>query len=106
MKVRIKESDYVTLQRITSPSFRRDVELPPETGCILLIGKNDHPLNPALTVATLFAPGDGDLEERGFDGLVFSSQYLRRALLEVRRRALPGFLTVHTHPLAEDKVYF
>jgi len=106
MKVRIKESDYVTLQRITSPSFRRDVELPPETGCILLIGKNDHPLNPALTVATLFAPGDGDLEERGFDGLVFSSQFLRRALLEVRRRALPGFLTVHTHPLAEDKVYF
>ena len=106
MKLRMKESDYVTLARVTVPSFRRDVEFPPETGCILLLGKNDHPLNPAFTVATLFEPSQGDLEERGLDGLVFSSHYLRRALLEVRRRRLAGFLTVHTHPLAEDKVYF
>lgn len=106
MKLRMKESDYVTLARVTAPSFRRDVEFPPETGCILLLGKNDHPLNPAFTVATLFEPSEGDLEERGSDGLVFSSHYLRRALLEVRRRSLAGFLTVHTHPLAEDRVYF
>src|SRR2546422_5395078 len=67
----------------------------PYTTLFRSLKKNDHPLNPAFTVATLFEPSQGDLEERGLDGLVFSSHYLRRALLEVRRRRLAGFLRVH-----------
>jgi ThiF family len=40
------------------------------------------------------------------DGLVFSASFLRRALLKVRERRLSGFLTVHTHPLADHRVGF
>jgi hypothetical protein len=106
MKLRIRESDYEEIRRLTALSFRADVEFPPETGCILLLSRNEHPLNPSLVVAEVLSAEDGELTECGADGLTFCSDYLRRALLEVRRRSLAGFLTVHTHPLSTSEVRF
>jgi hypothetical protein len=106
MKLRISECDYRTLRRLTAISFRDDIEFQPETGGILLVSRNEHPLNPALIVAGILEPAEGDLTESAKDGLTFSRSYLRRALLEVRRRKLAGFLTVHTHPLSCDAVGF
>src|SRR5437879_512343 len=83
MKIRISEQDHGAIRRLTAVSFRRDVRFPPETGCILLISRNDHPLNPSLLVAGVLEPDEGELTECASDGLTFSSKYLRRALLEV-----------------------
>ena len=94
------------MRRLTAASFLDGVKFPPETGCILLLGRNDHPVKPSLLVAGVIAPEEGELVERSHDGLVFSSSYLRRALLLVRQRGLAGFLTVHTHPLADERVGF
>ncbi|MDT5272783.1 MAG: hypothetical protein QOH49_4969 [Acidobacteriota bacterium] len=106
MNLRIAEAHYRQMRRLTAASFFMGVEFPPETGCILLLGRNDHPANPSLLVAGVLAPEAGELVEQAHDGLVFSSSYLRRALLLVRKRGLAGFLTVHTHPLADDHVGF
>jgi hypothetical protein len=106
MNLRISEQHHKLVRQATSPSFRKDVELPPETGCILLITDNEHPENPCLLVAEVLLPGSGDLAESRMDGLVFSASFLRRALLRVRERHLAGFLTVHTHPLADERVAF
>jgi hypothetical protein len=106
MKLRISESQYRTLRSLTAISFRDDVKFPPETGGILLVSRNEHALNPALIVAGILEPAEGELTESAKDGLTFSRSYLRRALLEVRRRKLAGFLTVHTHPLSGDAVGF
>jgi hypothetical protein len=106
MNLRISEQHYKLVRHVTSPSFRKEVELPPETGCILLIAQNEHPKNPCLLVAEVLLPGSGDVAESSTDGLVFSASFLRRALLRVRERHLAGFLTVHTHPLANERVAF
>ena len=106
MNLRIAEAHYRQTRRLTAASFLDGVEFPPETGCILLLGRNNHRANPTLLVAGVLAPEDGELIEQEHDGLVFSSGYLRRALLYVRRHGLAGFLTVHTHPLADDRVGF
>jgi len=106
MKLRIRHSDYEAVRQVAAVSFNSPLEFPPETGCILLLGRNCHSPNPSLTVAGVVRAGDGDFEHQGFDALRFSSRYLRRALLEVRERGLAGFLTVHTHPMATDHVEF
>jgi hypothetical protein len=106
MKLRIRHSDYEAVRQVAAVSFNSPLEFPPETGCILLLGRNCHSPIPSLTVAGVVRAGDGDFEHQGFDALRFSSRYLRRALLEVRERGLAGFLTVHTHPMASDRVEF
>src|SRR6187549_1609396 len=106
MKLRMRRSEYETIREVASVSFNSPLEFPPETGGILLLGRNCHATNPSLTVAGVVRAGDGDFESQGFDALRFSSRYLRRALLEVRERGLAGFLTVHTHPMARDRVEF
>ena len=106
MNLRISEQHYKLVRQVTSPSFRREVELPPETGCILMIAQNEHPENSCFLVAEVLLPSSGDVAESSTDGLVFSSSFLRRALLRVRDRHLAGFLTVHTHPLADERVAF
>jgi len=106
MNLRISEQHHKLMRQATSPSFRKDVELPPETGCILLIAQNEHPENPCFLVAEVLLPGSGDVAESSTDGLVFSASFLRRALLKVREWHLAGFLTVHTHPLADERVAF
>ncbi|HZS04819.1 MAG TPA: ThiF family adenylyltransferase [Blastocatellia bacterium] len=106
MKLRITEHDYNLLRRLTSLSFHQGIDFPPETGCILLVARNNHPSYPSLIVSEVLAPLEGEVTEQGHDGLVFSSAFLRRALLTVRRRNLAGFLTVHTHPLSDRHVGF
>lgn len=106
MKLRITEKHYKELRRFTSTSFLRDVESAHETGCILLVAANAHPANPSLLVTEVLLPAHGELAERASDGLVFSAGYLRRALLKCRAARHAGFLTVHTHPLAGDRVAF
>lgn len=106
MKIRIAERHYRELRQLTSVSFMKGIEFPPETGCILLVGRNDHLTHPSLLVAEVLAPEADELVEQDYDGLVFSSRYLRRALFRVRERRLAGFLTVHTHPMSDARVDF
>src|SRR5688500_10126547 len=98
MKLRITTVDFGEIRSLTAISFVEDVSRPPETGCIALVGRNDHVANPSLLVQEVMAPEDGDLKEQAHGAITFSNRYLRRALLRVRERGLAGFLTVHTHP--------
>jgi len=106
MNLRITQHHYRDMRKLTDASFFDGVAFPPETGCILLLGRNDHPANPSLLVAGVLAPEESELVEQDHDGLVFSSSYLRRALLYVRNHKLAGFLTVHSHPLTDECVGF
>lgn len=106
MKLRITTLDFGEIRSLTSISFLEGVSLPPETGCIALVGRNDHVANPALLVREILAPKGGDLKEQAHGALTFSNRYLRRALLRVRERGLAGFLTVHTHPGCDSEVGF
>jgi hypothetical protein len=106
MNIRISEQHWEDVKQLTSLSFVNASAFPPETGCILTIGENDHRLRPSLLVAEVLAPEDGDLLEQGSGGITFASRFLRRALLRVRERGLAGFLTLHTHPMANRHVSF
>jgi molybdopterin/thiamine biosynthesis adenylyltransferase len=106
MKLRMTERHHKAMRRITSASFLDGIEFPPETGCILLVGKNSYPSHPSILVAEVLEPEEGELEMQEHDGLVFSSRYLRRALFRVRERHLAGFMTVHTHPFSDARVNF
>jgi molybdopterin/thiamine biosynthesis adenylyltransferase len=106
MNIRISDKHLEEVGRLTSASFINGVEFPPETGCILLVGENDHPLRASLLVAEVLAPKEGDLLDQDSGGITFASRFLRRALLRVRERGLAGFLTLHTHPMADSYVSF
>lgn len=106
MKLRIAELHYQKMRDILALSFRDVRRSRPETGCILLVARNDHPSHPSLLVADVLEPRVGDFDRQDEGVLSFSSGYLRRALLAVRRRGLAGFLTVHTHPLSDRDVGF
>lgn len=106
MNLRISEPNYYEMRRLTATSFLDGIDFPSETGCILLLGRNSHASRPALLVNQILQPEDSDLTAQGQDGLVFSSRYLRRALLRVRECNLTGFLTVHTHPFSNTRVAF
>lgn len=106
MNLRMTERHYQEMRQITAASFLPSLELPFETGCILLLARNDHPSHPSLLVTEIMAPEADDLAECAEDGLVFASRFLRRALLRVRSLNLAGFLTVHTHPHSNQHVGF
>lgn len=106
MKMRITQQHYNQIRRLTSASFLDGIRFPPETGCIILVGRNDHPTHPSVVVADVLEPEDGELTEQARDGLVFSSRYLRRALFRVRDGNLAGFLTIHTHPMSDTYLNF
>lgn len=106
MNIRISERHWRDIERLTSLSFVDAVEFPPETGCILLVAENNHVLRPSLLVGEVLEPECGDLLEQGSGGITFASRFLRRALLRVRERGLKGFLTVHTHPMSDERVSF
>lgn len=106
MKLRIAEFHYDKMRGLLAPSFLVGKRVRAETGCILLVARNEHSVNPALLVADVVEPAPGDFDRQDHSALSFSSQYLRRALLAVRRRGLAGFLTVHTHPLSDRTVGF
>lgn len=106
MKLRISEFHYEKMWRLLASSFVVGKRTRPETGCILLVARNEHPVNPTLLVADVIDPTLGDFDRQNDSALSFSSRYLRRALLAVRRRGLAGFLTVHSHPLSDRTVGF
>jgi hypothetical protein len=106
MNLRMAEFQFREMRQLTSISFLEGIEFPPETGCILLVGRNNHASRPALLVHDVLPPAEGELTDQEPDGLVFSSRYLRLALLQVREKGLAGFLTVHTHPFSDDQVEF
>lgn len=106
MNIRISEKHFREMRKLTNASFFDDANFAPETGCILLVGKNTHPASPALLVQAVLPPEEGDFTRQSGFALTFSSRYLRRALLRVRELGLAGFLTVHTHPFSDDTVEF
>ena len=106
MKLRISQGHYREMRKATALSFYSEIELPPETGCVLIVGRNGHEANSALLVKEVLIPDEGDFSEQESMGLTFSSRFLRKALLRVRELGLAGFLTVHTHPLSERRVGF
>jgi len=93
------------MRRLVAPSFWPG-KRQPETGCILLCAYNDHTANPSLLVSDVLEPRVGDFSRQEPGALSFASHYLRRALITVRERSLAGFLTVHTHPFASNRVEF
>jgi hypothetical protein len=106
MNVRITQNHYREMRRCTAASFLNGLEYPPETGCILLVSRSNHASYPSLIVSEVLPPVSGELAEQEHDGIVFSSNYLRRALLRARELDLAGFLTVHTHPGSDTHVSF
>jgi hypothetical protein len=106
MNLRMARDHYRLMRRVTAESFAPGVAWPAETGCVLLLGRNQHAVRPSLLTADVLVPEAGDVVERSGAGLVFSSSFLRRALLAVRKRSLAGLLTVHTHPLSDQVVAF
>lgn len=106
MKLRISEERYREMRKATALSFFSEIDFAPETGCILLVGRNDHEGNTSLLVKEVMIPEDGDYSEQELLGLTFSSRFLRKALLRVRELGLAGFLTVHTHPFSDTRVGF
>ncbi len=106
MKLRTSEQLNREVLKLTSASFCEGVDFPAETGCLLLVGGNNHPQRSSLLVREVLAPAEGDLKEQEHGALTFSNRYLRRALLRVRELGLAGFLTVHTHPGCDIRVGF
>lgn len=106
MNLRMTETHWRRIRRHTAISFSKDITFPPETGCILLLGYNNHPRAECLLVADILLPEDGDLKDQETGAVTFDSKFLRRALLAVRERGLKGFLTLHTHPLSSHSVGF
>jgi molybdopterin/thiamine biosynthesis adenylyltransferase len=106
MKLKITENHYGETLSLTAASFLPGVEFPPETGCILLVGGNEHARNPTLLVREVVGPNHGDLKHQEHGAITFSNRFLRRALLRVRELGLAGFLTLHTHPGCDSYVSF
>jgi len=106
VKLKITENHYGETLSLTSASFLPGVEFPPETGCILLVGGNEHARNPTLLVREVVGPNHGDLKHQEHGAITFSNRFLRRALLRVRELGLAGFLTLHTHPGCDSYVSF
>lgn len=106
MNLQISEKLYREMRKVTALSFYDETDFAPESGCILLVGQNNHQERPSLLVNEILPPEEGDFAEQGRYALTFSHRYLRRALLRVRELGLAGFLTVHTHPLSDERVGF
>jgi hypothetical protein len=56
MKLRIAETHYQKLRELLALSFRDGKRSRPETGCILLVARNEHPASPSLLVADVLEP--------------------------------------------------
>lgn len=103
--LRIPATEWNRLRKHCASSFRgrRDTE----HGAIGLLGKRrvDGKLR-ELIVAQVLWPEPGEVIAQPNRALTFSSRYIRRAHMAVRRAGLSGLVTFHTHPLAESEVQF
>jgi hypothetical protein len=103
--LRIRESDWIRLRKHCAPSFRgrKDTEI----GAIGLLGR--RAVGGALReliVAHILWPEPGDVLAEAQNALTFTSRYIRRAHIAVRKAGLVGLVTFHTHPLAGPEVGF
>ena len=102
---RIRESDWARLRKHCAPSFRgrKDIEI----GAIGLLGKRmiGATLREAIVTQVLW-PEPGEVLAGPGRALTFSSRYLRRAHMAVRKAGLVALVTFHTHPLAGSEVGF
>ena len=105
LNLRISAVDWERLRKHCGPSFRGDRHT--EYGAIGLLGKRtvDDRLH-ELIVAEILWPEPDDVIAHPHCALTFSSRYLRRAHMTMRKEGLCGLLTVHTHPMSDTYVDF
>jgi hypothetical protein len=105
LNLRIPAREMDLLRKYCARSFRgrRDTE----NGAIGLLGKRmvGGRLR-ELLVAQIIWPEAGEVTAPPHRALTFSSRYVRRAHLIVRKARLAGLVTFHTHPLAKSEVDF
>jgi len=105
LNLRISAADWDRLRKHCAPSFRgkRDTEY----GAIGLLGKRTVAGRLSeLIVARILWPEPGDVITHPHCALTFSSRYMRRAHMAMRKEGLCGLLTVHTHPMSDEYVDF
>lgn len=105
LDLRISSSDWRRIRDLCSRSFRGDRDT--EFGAIGLLGKRS--VRGTLTevlVSRILWPEDGDVINNRRHALRFSSRYLRRAHMAMRKSGLAGVVTFHTHPLSDRSVDF
>lgn len=103
--LRIRESDWVRLRQGCASSFRGKKDT--ETGAIGLLGKRavGTTLSEIIVTQVLW-PEPGEVLAKPHTALTFTSRYLRRAHVAMRKAGLAGLVTFHTHPLADSEVGF
>jgi hypothetical protein len=105
LDIRIRSSDWARLRQHCAPSFRgrQDTEI----GAIGLLGKRTVGGSlRQLTVAGMLWPEPGEVLAEPRSALTFTSRYLRRAHIAMRKSGLAGLITFHTHPCADLDVSF
>jgi hypothetical protein len=105
LELRVAAMDWERLRKHCAPSFRgrRDTE----HGAIGLLGKRCAEANIRdLVVSEIVWPEAGDVLTKPGYALTFSSRYMRRAHMAVRKKGLAGLVTFHTHPRADTEVGF
>lgn len=103
--LRMSAADWSRLRKLCAPSFRgrRDTE----TGAIGLLGKRSvSGILRELIVSQVLWPEEGEVIAEPRNALTFTSTYLRRAHIAVRKAGLAGLVTFHTHPLSAAEVEF
>jgi len=105
LNLRIFAPDWERLRKHCAPSFRGGRHT--EYGAVGLLGKRtvDGKLH-ELIVAKILWPEPGEVIAHPYCALTFSSHYLRRAHMTMRKEGLCGLLTVHTHPMSDTSVDF
>jgi len=105
INVRISAPDWARIRKLCAPSFRgrRDTEI----GAIGLLGRRSvgGKLR-ELIVTRVIWPEPGEVLAEPHSALTFTSRYLRRAHIAVRKAGLAGLVTFHTHPGAGSEVGF
>jgi molybdopterin-synthase adenylyltransferase len=103
--LRIRESDWARLRKHCGPSFRGQKDT--EIGAIGLLGRRMIGAKlRELIVTQVLWPEPGEVLAEPSSALTFTSRYLRRAHITVRKAGLAGLVTFHTHPLAGSEVGF
>jgi hypothetical protein len=103
--LRITAREWARLRRHCAPSFhgQRDREV----GAIGLLGKRSFGRKlRELIVSQILWPEPGEVLAEPHSALTFTSGYLRRAHIAMRKAGLAGLITFHTHPLARSEVGF
>jgi len=103
--LRMAAADWERLRKHCSPSFRgrRNTEY----GAIGLLGKRCvEGATRELIMSEIVWPAAGDILAKPDHALTFSSRYMRRAHMAIRKKGLAGLITFHTHPRADMEVGF